>query len=136
MTEKKIPAKQGSNTDYEVGYKKPPKHTRFKPGQSGNPRGRGASNFAELRAKAMRRGHELAYTAAGKPIIWNGEHLTWEDLVILSWLSDKKYMHEWRDTAHGKPRDEVDLTSGGEKLQVPQIIEIIKTYEKPSDETN
>jgi hypothetical protein len=26
--------------DYEVGYGRPPKHTRFKPGQSGNPRGR------------------------------------------------------------------------------------------------
>ncbi len=26
--------------DHEVGYKKPPKHTRFKRGQSGNPRGR------------------------------------------------------------------------------------------------
>jgi hypothetical protein len=26
--------------DYPVGYKKPPVHTRFKPGQSGNPRGR------------------------------------------------------------------------------------------------
>ena len=25
---------------YEVGYRKPPKQTRFKPGQSGNPRGR------------------------------------------------------------------------------------------------
>lgn len=23
-----------------VGYKKPPRHTRFKPGQSGNPNGR------------------------------------------------------------------------------------------------
>jgi hypothetical protein len=26
--------------DYDVGYKKPPKHTRFQPGQSGNPKGR------------------------------------------------------------------------------------------------
>lgn len=26
--------------DYEVGYKKPPAHTRFKAGQSGNPKGR------------------------------------------------------------------------------------------------
>jgi hypothetical protein len=26
--------------DYKVGYKKPPRHTRFKPGQSGNPAGR------------------------------------------------------------------------------------------------
>lgn len=26
--------------DYEVGYGKPPKHTQFEPGKSGNPRGR------------------------------------------------------------------------------------------------
>jgi hypothetical protein len=26
--------------DYEVGYKKPPSRTRFRPGQSGNPKGR------------------------------------------------------------------------------------------------
>ncbi len=33
--------------DDEVGYGRPPKHTRFKPGQSGNPRGRpkGARNL-------------------------------------------------------------------------------------------
>ena len=29
-----------SKSDYEVGYKKPPKDTQFKPGQSGNPLGR------------------------------------------------------------------------------------------------
>lgn len=29
-----------ATADYEVGYGKPPKHTRFKPGQSGNPKGR------------------------------------------------------------------------------------------------
>jgi hypothetical protein len=37
--------------DYEVGYGKPPKHTQFKKGQTGNPRGRpkGARNLkAEL----------------------------------------------------------------------------------------
>lgn len=26
--------------DYDVGYKKPPAHTRFQPGKSGNPKGR------------------------------------------------------------------------------------------------
>jgi hypothetical protein len=33
--------------DYEVGYRKPPKHSRFKPGQSANPAGRkkGVANF-------------------------------------------------------------------------------------------
>lgn len=27
-------------SDYEVGYGKPPKHSRFKPGESGNPKGK------------------------------------------------------------------------------------------------
>ena len=31
---------QNDETDYEVGYGKPPKHTQFKRGQSGNPNGR------------------------------------------------------------------------------------------------
>jgi hypothetical protein len=36
--------------DYEVGYGKPPHHTRFKKGQSGNPRGRprGSKNLKTL----------------------------------------------------------------------------------------
>ncbi len=31
---------QTPDDEYEVGYGRPPKHTQFKPGQSGNPRGR------------------------------------------------------------------------------------------------
>jgi hypothetical protein len=33
-----------SNKDYDVGYGKPPPATRFKKGQSGNPRGRAKGN--------------------------------------------------------------------------------------------
>ena len=35
--------------DYEIGYGKPPRHTQFKPGQSGNPKGkpRGAKGLKE-----------------------------------------------------------------------------------------
>lgn len=32
--------KAKQNANYEVGYSKPPKHTRFQPGQSGNSKGR------------------------------------------------------------------------------------------------
>ena len=40
---------------YEVGYGKPPRHTRFKTGQSGNPRGRpkGSKNLATLLTEAL-----------------------------------------------------------------------------------
>jgi hypothetical protein len=41
--------------DYEVGYGKPPPHTRFVKGHSGNPRGRppGAKNMKTLLTKAL-----------------------------------------------------------------------------------
>lgn len=41
--------------DYEVGYGKPPKRTRFKKGQSGNPKGRpkGAKGFTASLKREM-----------------------------------------------------------------------------------
>lgn len=41
MTKKTKPAKAAEKTDdYDVGFKKPPKSGQFKPGKSGNPKGR------------------------------------------------------------------------------------------------
>jgi hypothetical protein len=42
-------------SDYKVGYKRPPLHSRFQKGQSGNPRGRpkGSKNFSTLLAEAL-----------------------------------------------------------------------------------
>ena len=43
-------------SDYEVGFGKPPTGTRFKKGQSGNPKGRpkGALNWATILARSLR----------------------------------------------------------------------------------
>ncbi|MGB0125749.1 MAG: DUF5681 domain-containing protein, partial [Silvibacterium sp.] len=41
---------KGKRSEFSIGYKKPPRHTQFKPGQSGNRRGRPkkkATTFAE-----------------------------------------------------------------------------------------
>ncbi|MGE0038532.1 MAG: DUF5681 domain-containing protein [Xanthobacteraceae bacterium] len=48
---------RGKKGEYEVGWGKPPKATRWKPGQSGNPRGRpkGSQAFATVLYEVMRR---------------------------------------------------------------------------------
>jgi len=45
-----------SDSDYPVGYRKPPLHTRFKKGTSGNPEGRpkGSKNVATLLEKELK----------------------------------------------------------------------------------
>lgn len=40
------------NSDYEVGYGKPPKHTQFQKGQSGNPSGKSKKEIS-IKAKLM-----------------------------------------------------------------------------------
>lgn len=53
---------------YQVGYGRPPKHTQFKPGESGNPRNRRKRNsesFAQLIDKALSR--QITVRTGGKP---------------------------------------------------------------------
>ena len=59
--------------NYEVGYRKPPQHTRFKPGQSGNPRGRpkvekslGAALNDALKAKVRMRRNGIERVVSSK----------------------------------------------------------------------
>jgi hypothetical protein len=52
--------------DYEVGYGKPPRHSQFQPGQSGNPAGRppGRKNLATIARSALH--EEITVVENGK----------------------------------------------------------------------
>ena len=50
--------------EYSSNYRKPPLHTRFKKGQSGNPRGRPVKNLAGLLAAALN--EKVTVTENGK----------------------------------------------------------------------
>ena len=48
---------KGTGREYDVGYRKPPKYKQFKPGQSGNPRGRpkGSKNESTILHELLHR---------------------------------------------------------------------------------
>jgi hypothetical protein len=52
MVKQRNPSEQDASDgrDYDVGYRKPPREHQFKPGQSGNPKGRprGSKSFTTL----------------------------------------------------------------------------------------
>jgi Family of unknown function (DUF5681) len=53
-----------SDSDYKVGPGRPPLHTRFQKGQSGNPGGRSAKSLPALLAKAL--GETVVVTIDGR----------------------------------------------------------------------
>lgn len=57
----------GKDKDLEMGYKKPPKHTQFKKGQSGNPKGRpkGRKNTSTIVNKVLNQ--KVMISVNGKP---------------------------------------------------------------------
>jgi len=58
------------DSKYPIGYKKPPRHTRFQPGLSGNAKGRpkGAKNFAAVIERELRTPIEVTENGERKRI--------------------------------------------------------------------
>lgn len=77
---------------YEVGYGKTPEHTRFQPGQSGNPSGRpkGAKNLATIVDKAIN--ERVALTENGKRKTFSKLEVAVKQLVNKAASGDHKAM--------------------------------------------
>jgi hypothetical protein len=78
--------------DYEVGYGKPPRHSRFKKGQSGNPRGRpsGSKNLSTLVSEAL---NELVVVAEN-----GGRRKITKRQAIITQLVNQSAKADWRAT--------------------------------------
>jgi hypothetical protein len=120
-------AKPLSNTVKQLSEKKPRKKQEnrntsgLEPFAKGydprrNLKGRPKS-FDQLRALAQDIAEQIATKADGTPLKWNGQEITFAEFVLLSWVTDKKYLEKFVDVAYGKVPQPVDVTSGGEKIQ-------------------
>jgi hypothetical protein len=109
-TSKMRPDNQGKNT--EVGYKKPPKDTRWKTGQSGNPAGRPKSRTLseELRAR-------LQEQYPGKPAATYGRMVA-HKLIDLAIDGEIGAIKEVYDRVEGKPRQAIDISVEDKKREM------------------
>ena len=86
-----------SDREYEVGYGRPPKHTQFKKGQSGNPKGRkkGARGFkTDLKAEMNAR---VEITESGRQVILTKQQLLVKQLVAKALKGDVRALSKLTD---------------------------------------
>ena len=104
------------NQPYMVGYGKPPARHRFKPGQSGNPKGRPKQlpELADLTSKELRR--KGVVTIEGRQVSITMLELFVKKLVGLAAKGHPKaltFMFEMMATIEKKQRQQNVLTRGG-----------------------
>jgi hypothetical protein len=113
---------------YEVGYGKPPKHSRFKPGQSGNPKGRkpGSKNVMTVLEETLfspvkvRENGKIRRVSAIQACLLNlrnqaikGDPKALDRIIRLATL----YQNAQPETSNSAPADAVDAAADLALLQ-------------------
>lgn len=103
----------------KVGYKNPPKETRFKKGDPRiNRKGR-PKNFDALRELTKNILSEVATDAEGNPLVAPDGHLmTTVEVVLRSMVHDRKQRRQALEIAYGKVPEELTIHDDDDMIQV------------------
>ncbi|MEN0653996.1 MULTISPECIES: DUF5681 domain-containing protein [Hyphobacterium] len=129
-----------SEDDYEVGYGKPPKSTRFKKGQSGNPRGRPkklASTVAGQVSRLMR--EQYSARVNGEVVSMTGEEMIARRLMEKALKGDPKAFEKVHQLTN-QHQAEIERIATIEHNPKPLVIELVharipeeECYKKPGE---
>lgn len=114
-----------SKSDYDVGYGKPPKHTQFKKGQSGNPKGRrkGARGLkTDLREELM---EMLTINENGKTTKLTKQRLMIKQLFAKASKGDVRAAIKMLEMANALLGPEQEASDAEQEL-APEDAEIIR----------
>lgn len=101
-------------TEEKVGYKNPPKSTQFKKGDPRINRNGRPKSFDTLRKLAQQIAHEEA-TSRGQTIIIDNQKQTNITMLMRDLMQSNPV--KFLEYAFGKPKEEIDVTSGGEQIK-------------------
>ena len=103
-------------SNFSVGYGKPPKHSQFQDGKSGNPGGKNNKTFNSLEANFWRvSSKQVAVNTAGKP----------QKVSLLEAFVINLHHHALKSSPHAKLLTDYDLASP--EVPPPEHGRIIKT---------
>lgn len=83
--------------NYKIGFRKPPKHSQFKKGQSGNPKGRpkGRKNFKTILEKELN--SKVTITQNGKKYQMTKQEALIKRVVMQAMSGDPKFVSSLRE---------------------------------------
>ena len=137
LSESAQPSKQ--QRMYEVGYGRPPRHTRFKKGQSGNPKGRpgGAKNLSTLLRQALNERVVIAENGGRRKV--SKRQAVIKQLVNQAakgdWRAAKLLFDLLQDTERQTEPETAESSFGGaDEKVIEQLKARLRIKKRPSDD--